>query len=245
MADAVPRAAAGAAGAFPRAVLGEALRQDRELIAGIAAYRRHPWRRDLADPPVLWSEGGSRLLDFGGSGTTLMLVPSLVNRASVLDLAPGRSMARFLAAEGLRVLLLDWGWPGEAERRFTLTDYIAGRLERAWLAAGRQGGAGAATAWAACWQWPRPSAGRTWWRRWRCWRRRGISTPATPSAPAAGRLAPLLEPAMAFAGTLPVDLLQMLFAMLDPFGVAAKYRAFARLDPAASARRCSWRWRTG
>ena len=27
--------------------------------------------------------------------------------------------------------LLDWGWPGEAERRFTLTDYVAGRLERA------------------------------------------------------------------------------------------------------------------
>ena len=44
------------------------------------------------------------------------------------------------------------------------------------------------------------------------------------------RLVPLLEPAMAFAGTLPVDMLQMLFAMLDPFGVAAKYRAFARLD---------------
>ena len=70
-------------------MLIEALRQDRDLIAGIAAYRRHPWRRDLPDPPVLWSEGGSRLLDFGGAGPTLLLVPSLVNRASVLDLAPG------------------------------------------------------------------------------------------------------------------------------------------------------------
>jgi polyhydroxyalkanoate synthase len=26
---------------------------------------------------------------------------------------------------------LDWGWPGALERDFNLTDYIAGRLERA------------------------------------------------------------------------------------------------------------------
>jgi polyhydroxyalkanoate synthase subunit PhaC len=42
---------------------------------------------------------------------------------------------------------------------------------------------------------------------------------------------PLLEPAMALSGTLPVDLLQSLFAMLDPWGIADKYHAFARLDP--------------
>ena len=102
-----------------------------DLIAGIAAYRRHPWRRTLADPPAIWAEGGSRLLDYGGpAGRPVLFVPSLVNRAHVLDLDEGRSMLRHLAADH-RVLLLDWGWPGEAERGFTLTDYIAGRLERA------------------------------------------------------------------------------------------------------------------
>ncbi len=60
--EAVQRQAAGEPGAFAHAVLMEAARQDRELIAGIAAYRRHPWRRDLPAPPVLWTEGGSRLL---------------------------------------------------------------------------------------------------------------------------------------------------------------------------------------
>ena len=62
-----------------------------------------------------------------------MFVPSLVNRAYVLDLAPGRSMLRWLAERGIRPVLLDWGWPGAAERSFTLTDYVAGRLERALL----------------------------------------------------------------------------------------------------------------
>ena len=52
-------------------------------------------------------------------------------------------------------------------------------------------------------------------------------------AHAGGGMLPLLEPALAFNDTLPVDVLQVLFAMLDPWGVADKYRAFARLDPAS------------
>ena len=237
MAEAVQRATAGQPGAFPHAILMEALRQDREMIAGIAAYRRHPWRRDLADPPALWSEGGSRLLDFRpaspreAGAPTLLLVPSLVNRASVLDLAPGRSMARFLAGQGVRVLLLDWGWPGETERRFSLTDYIAGRLERALMAVGRAGGAGRLLHGRAADGGGGAAPAGSGGGAGAAGHARGTSTPPTPNAPRrSARLVPLLEPAMAFAGTLPVDMLQMLFAMLDPFGVATKYRAFARLD---------------
>jgi poly(3-hydroxyalkanoate) synthetase len=234
IAAAVQRAATGQPGGFPHAVLMEVLRQDRDLIAGIAAYRRHPWRRDLADPPTLWTEGGSRLLDFGcthaeDAGPPLLLVPSLVNRASVLDLASGRSMARFLASQGVRVLLLDWGWPGKAERRFSLTDYIAGRLERALMAVGGRvvlAGycMGGLLATAAAQRRPDLVA--------------ALALLATPwdfhaadpeGATQLARMVPLLEPSMAFAGTLPVDLLQLLFTLLDPFGVAAKYRAFARL----------------
>src|SRR5271165_1011087 len=44
---------------FPAAVIAETLRQDAALIEGIAAYRRHPWRRDLIDPPAVWSEGNT------------------------------------------------------------------------------------------------------------------------------------------------------------------------------------------
>ena len=37
---------------------------------------------------------------------------------------------------------------------------------------------------------------------------------------------------MEATGALPVDAIQALFAGLDPFGIAEKYRAFGRLDPA-------------
>ncbi|MCS6890676.1 MAG: alpha/beta fold hydrolase, partial [Rhodovarius sp.] len=42
-------------------------------------------------------------------------------------------------------------------------------------------------------------------------------------------LLPGLEPVLEATGALPVDALQVLFAALDPFAIAEKYRAFGRL----------------
>lgn len=222
--------AASPAEAFPAALLAEVLAQDAALIHGIAAYRRHPYRRRMPEPETLWSEGETRLLAYGGSGPAVLFVPSLVNRAYVLDLAEGHSMLRHLAQAGLRPLLLDWGWPGPVERGFTLTDYVAGRLERALAAveapvvlAGYCMGGLLATAAAQ----RRPD------------RVRALALLATPwdfhagDAERARRLAdlaPLLEPMLALSGTLPIDALQVLFAMLDPWSIAEKYRAFTSLD---------------
>lgn len=237
LAEALRNLLAGAgesAAGFPAAVLAETLARDSALLAGIAAYRRHPWRRDLADPPVIWAEGESRLLDYGGGGRPMLFVPSLVNRATVLDLAPGQSMVRWIADQGRRVLLLDWGWPGPVERGFDLTDYVAGRLERAVAAVGEavvlvgycMGGLlalGAALR--------RPD------------RVAGLALLATPwdfqagapeRGPQAAGLLAMLEPAMALSGALPIDALQTLFALLDPWGVGDKYRRFGTMDQASA-----------
>ena len=66
----------------------------------------------------------------------MLVVPSLINRPYILDLAPGRSLLRWLAAQGLRPLLMDWGTPGAAEAGFDLR-----RLRRAAAGAGAGGGA--------------------------------------------------------------------------------------------------------
>jgi poly(3-hydroxyalkanoate) synthetase len=140
---------------------------------------------------------------------------------------------RFLAGAGLRVLLLDWGWPEEAERRFTLTDYIAGRLERALVAVGEPvvlAGycmGGLLTAAAAERRPDRVSALALLATPW------DFHAPEPERARALARLLPLLEPAIALGSALPIDALQLLFAMLEPFGVASKYRAFAKLDQAS------------
>jgi poly(3-hydroxyalkanoate) synthetase len=219
---------------FSAAVVAETLRQDAALIEGIAAYRRHPSHRTLTDPPAIWAEGGTRLLDYGpSSGRPILFVPSLINRAYVLDLAEGHSMLRWLAAQGVRPLLLDWGWPEETERRFSLTDYVAGRMERAMTAAARLAGSapvlagycmGGTLAVAAAQRRPDLISGLALLAApW------DFHAPEPTRAIQAAETLPLLEPALVFSHALPVDLLQTLFALLDPWGVADKYRGFARL----------------
>jgi poly(3-hydroxyalkanoate) synthetase len=208
---------------------------DARLLAGIAAYRRHPFTRSLADPPAIWREGGTRLLEYGGppEGRPVVFVPSLVNRAYVLDLLPERSMLRYCAAHGVRPLLLDWGFPSEVECDFTLTDYIAGRLVRALIFLGRpvdlvgycMGGLMAVAA--AQFQ-PglveRLALLATPWDFWAA---------DAPGARRVAQMLPLLEPAFALAGSMPIDALQMLFSLLDPGSVAEKYRNFGAQDQAS------------
>ena len=201
------------------------------FVRGIAAYRRHPYRRSLADPPAIWREGDSRLLAYGDAAAPpVLFVPSLVNRAYILDLAQERSMLRYLAAGGVRPLLLDWGWPGREERRFGLTAYVE-RLERAMAAVpGRLVLAGycmgGLLALAAALRGPARLA--------------GLALLATPwdfhaPDPDAARMAAAslatLGPVLA-GGTLPVDALQAMFAMAGAPAIAARYRAFPGLDPA-------------
>jgi polyhydroxyalkanoate synthase len=214
--------------------LEDILRADRALIAGIAAYRQSPYVRELRDPPAIWEESETRLLDYGGTGPAVLFVPSLINRAYILDLMAEASMLRWLSAQGLHPYLLDWGWPGEVERHFSLTDYIAGRLERALaaipgpviLAGYCMGGL---LCLAAALRVQATGAGKL----------TGLALLATPwdfhaADPALPKriseTLPAMEAAMQFSGTLPIDALNTLFTMADPHGVGNKYRDFAAQD---------------
>jgi polyhydroxyalkanoate synthase len=217
------------------------------FMAGVTKYRRHGYHRDLADPPVLWQEGAARLLDYGAtapggtlpaSAPTLLVVPSLINRAFVLDLSARRSLLRYLAAAGIRPLLLDWGHPGEIEASFTLTDYIAGPLEAAFdralelarrpvgvmgycmggllalaLALRRQADVSHLALLATPWDFH--------------------ADPALARR-VAGAL-PWLQLVSDAAGRMPVDVLQSLFYALDPYLVIRKFDGLADADPASEA----------
>ncbi|GAB4168934.1 MAG: alpha/beta fold hydrolase [Thalassobaculales bacterium] len=210
------------------------LRRAGRVIAGITAYRRHPYRRALAEPPALWAEGTTRLLDFGGTGRPLLLIPSLINRAYVLDLAEGHSFARRMA-QRFRVFLVDWGLPGPEERTFTLTDYIAGRLEAALDQVLAAAGPPVALGYCMGGTMAVPLAAR------RGGDLAGLVLLAAPwdfhtgagDAPAGLPLAARTASwAIEAAGELPTDLLQALFAGLDPFLAVRKFSHFAGLDPA-------------
>ena len=234
--------AAVAAEDFAAAIDAELIRRSAGFLAGLERYRRHPYRRALADPPPVWQEGSTRLLDFGPSGAPpVLVVPSLINRSYILDLAPDKSLLRFLAAAGLRPFLVDWGKPAALERQFNLTDYIAGRLERAAEAAIAAAGAplavlgycmggllalalaerrpamvGALALLAAPWDFHAERAGQ---------------------ARLLGQMAEPLTRAFATLGEVPVDLLQLLFAALDPLLAVRKFSRFAALAPGSAEER--------
>ncbi|MBM3486964.1 MAG: alpha/beta hydrolase [Alphaproteobacteria bacterium] len=222
--------------AFEAALEREARRRLDRFLTGVAAYRHHPYRRALADRPVLWSAGTTTLRDYGPAGRPVLVVPSLVNRAYVLDLAAETSFLRFLAAAGCRPLLVDWGTPGADERDFGLDDYIADRLGAALAVATRAAGGpvpvigycmGGLLALAAALARPEAVAGLVL-----------LATPwdfhaATGGpSPLLAALRPGLMATIDALGELPVDVLQGLFFALDPTQSFAKFARFAALDPA-------------
>jgi polyhydroxyalkanoate synthase len=222
---------------FVAAVALEAERRLAAFLDGLAAYRRHSYRRSLPAVPVVWQEGTTRLLDYttGGKGPAVLVVPSLINRAYIVDLSEGRSFMRFLAAEGFRPYLVDWDAPGEAERQFSLDDYIAGRLPRALDQVGKATGTKPAVV-GYC-------MGGLLALGLAQHRRRdlaGLALLATPwdfhaeradQAALIGALALPFEPLLQLLGELPVDLIQALFAALDPSLALRKFLGFAGLDP--------------
>jgi len=228
---------------FEGALAAEAGRRHAAFLTGIDSYRQHPYRRDLPPPVVAWRRGSTRLLDYRtpagpDPAVPVLVIPSLVNRAYILDLTERRSLMRYFAARGLAPFLVDWDAPGPDERDFTLTDYVLDRLEpmldRVAVLCGRppvlvgycMGGLLAL-----------PLAQR------RPESVAGLALLATPFDFAAGRAAvaplllalePVLDGLIASFGCLPVDLLQALFAGLDPGLAARKFTAFARLNPGSA-----------
>jgi polyhydroxyalkanoate synthase len=206
------------------------------FIDGVKAYWRHPYRRSLPEPPSLWRAGTTRLLDFGPvDGWPLLIVPSLVNRAYVLDLLPDRSLVRHLATTGSRPMLLDWGSPSGEERSYDLDAYVAGRLDAAFAvcrsASGRRPVVlgycmGGLLAMALAAQRADEIA--------------GLALLATPWDFAAARpLQPLppvlaagsLAATIAGCGHVPRPVIDVAFAALDPIQVVEKFAGFRRLDP--------------
>src|SRR3984885_15188978 len=120
---------------------GPALERELRRRADLFLKGIEPYRRHVEDTPLLWQEGTTKLFDYAPSGgDPVLVVPSLINRGYILDLAPGNSLLRFLAGQGLRPFLVDWDAPAEVERAYGLSDYITLRLEKAAEAASQASG---------------------------------------------------------------------------------------------------------
>ena len=98
----------------------------RQALEGLRRYQSAlppPPRRER---PVVHHLHGTSLRDCGGKGPMVVLVPSLINPPTILDLDRDCSLADALAARN-RVLLLDWG-SAAARKNLSLDGHVDERL---------------------------------------------------------------------------------------------------------------------
>ncbi len=59
------------------------------------------------------------------------MVYALINKPYILDLLPGRSLIEYLVKHGVDIYLLDWGIPGQEDRRLRFDDLVTEYLPQA------------------------------------------------------------------------------------------------------------------
>lgn len=221
------------------------------MLAGVLRYYEMPYQRNVSEPPTIWSRGNARLLDYGQKVSrnqifnkelpVVLFIPSLINRYYILDLEEERSFLRYLSSQGIYPLVLDWGVPGEVEKKFICADYVTEILAPAIdfiaeisaqpvaLAGYCMGGTLAVAA--------------------AKLKRKKISSLALLATPwdfHCPEFAPFvlekkwqmeMERQIAKQKTLPAEMIQALFYLTDPFIFEHKFRRYAELDSGSRAAR--------
>ncbi|MFZ5747995.1 MAG: alpha/beta hydrolase [Pseudomonadota bacterium] len=204
-------------------------------LKGLRAYQQAARPAPRAPKPAIATVGRASLRDYGGHGMPVVFVPSLINPPQVLDLARGNSLLRWLARQGVRPMLVDWGAPTPEERNMDVTAHVE-QLLMPMLAA-----------------LPRPPAlvgyclGGTMAMAAACAMPvRALAVIAAPwhfgrygAAPLGGidALWHQAEPVCDHLGLVPMEVLQAGFWQLDPARTVAKFEKFGRLRRGSAAAR--------
>lgn len=163
----------------------------------------------------------------------VVIVPSMINRATICDLEPGRSLVQGLAQRGHRVYLVDWGVPGREDADEDVAYVLYTLLHHSIARIARHAGADRVHLFGYC-------MGGTLAAMYAALRPRRIGSVCALAAPVhfahGGRLRQLVQAIdvdRAFPrGTLvPVSAMQPAFQLLDPITAWTKY---ADLDAAAA-----------
>jgi polyhydroxyalkanoate synthase subunit PhaC len=117
------------------AKLGAEARATRERLEKARDVLLGPLDTDIGATPfeVVHQEDRVRLKYYRPATvrlkTPLLMVPSLFNRETLLDLQPDRSVVQNLIKEGVEIYLVDWGSPTRMDQFLTLDDHINGYLD--------------------------------------------------------------------------------------------------------------------
>jgi len=104
------------------------LRKAREVLLG-------PLETEIAVTPydVVWQDDRVKLKHYHARTAPLLKTPvfivyAQVNRETMLDLQPGRSVVETFLNAGLDIYMLDWGYPTRKDRYLNLDDHVNGYI---------------------------------------------------------------------------------------------------------------------
>lgn len=210
------------------------------VLAGVRRYQDAPVAAPRPQAPVMARIGSTLLRDHGGGrGQPVVVVPSLINPPTVLDLSPGKSLLGYLARAGLRPLLVDWGDPDAAALGLDLAGHVEHRLVP--LIASTVGALGRPVALAGYCLGGTMALAAATLRPDLLTRLALLAAPWRFAGYAADRRAAMsdywaqVSPLAAPLGCLPMDMLQPAFWTLDEAALATKFARVAGLDGAALA----------
>lgn len=99
------------------------------MVEGLRLYQGHSFSRPPTKDNIIWESGEVSLRHIPSAGKYhLVLIPSMINRSVILDLLPERSFARWLAAQGIDVYILDWGEPTQDSGQQNLDQVLHEKL---------------------------------------------------------------------------------------------------------------------
>lgn len=203
------------------------------VLAGLRAYQSAPRRARPEAAPVVARAGRACLRDYGGAGPPAVFVPSLINPPFILDLDANNSLLRWLAGQGVRPLLVDWGDPRDGDAALSIAGHVEALLLPLLDALGTPvhlvgyclGGTMA--------------LGAAMTARLLSltliaspWRFAGFGATARGEI---GALWAAARPGASALGLVPMEVLQSGFWKLDPGRTVGKYEAFGRMAPDSDA----------
>ncbi len=93
---------------------------------------------DIASTPydVVYEEDRVKLKHYRLEGeaklkTPLLVVYALINRETMLDLQPDRSVVKNFLRDGIDLYMIDWGYPTRKDRFLTIDDHVNGYIDHA------------------------------------------------------------------------------------------------------------------
>jgi len=96
-----------------------------KALRGLKKIQNVAVSRATIAAPIAARKGRAALHDFGGTGPTVVFIPSLINPATILDIIPERSLLRWLSTQGLHPYLVDWGDVGATDAGLSIADHVA------------------------------------------------------------------------------------------------------------------------